>query len=45
MWPSGSWWKEVTPIQMAVFYGALATKGRIYRPHLVRAITLCPPGK
>jgi penicillin-binding protein 2 len=24
---------------MAVFYGALATKGRIYRPHLVRAIT------
>ena len=30
---------EVTPIQMAVFYGALATKGRIYRPHLVRAIT------
>ncbi|MGI6036763.1 MAG: penicillin-binding protein 2 [Limnochordia bacterium] len=30
---------QVTPLQMAVFYGALATKGELYQPRLVQRIT------
>lgn len=34
----------VTPLQMATFYMGLANRGKIYRPYLVRSITL-PTGE
>lgn len=34
----GQGYLEVTPIELATLYGALANRGKIYRPHLVREV-------
>jgi len=31
---------NVTPLQLAMFYGALANEGKLWRPHVVKEVFL-----